>query len=360
MIQTELNKKGKSFRWVGEWKENEHYFNTEFAQDFCRIEGAVVVCKASHFSTQENKPKIVFDEQGNEIGIEKNAYWEIAILPNTDFIISGDNIPDGIITTNKLANASVTIEKIHNGAVSFDGLAENAKGVIIYYGASLTSVKKHLETYRRQGGKMGLYVYDDALGTIPAINSEGNIIRAVSIVKSPERDEYVDVFILVFDGFAWSRQTYSQIGRVPGTNTVTTSKIANKAVTEQKLSEEVQNKLNSSLKPVILNNATQKINIADVETNPLNYFYDNYVVKIPLKYYEDSPFWAPDYFVMIFSQFYNKGLDDLRYNNYILYFDKNGNRVEKDETGKNDIKFETLLGEYIKGLDNTEIDDAIN
>ena len=146
-----------------------------------------------------------------------------------------------------------------------------------------------METYRRQGGKMGLYVYDDALGIIPAINSEGNIIRAASIVKSPERDEYVDVFILVFDGFAWSRQTYSQIGRVPGTNTVSTSKIANKAVTEQKLSEEVQNKLNSSLKPVILNNTTQKINIADVETNPLNYFYDNYVVKIPLKYYEDSP-----------------------------------------------------------------------
>ena len=58
------------------------------------------MCKASHFSTQENKPKIVSDEQGNEIGIEKNAYWEIAILPNTDFIISGDNIPDGTITTN--------------------------------------------------------------------------------------------------------------------------------------------------------------------------------------------------------------------------------------------------------------------
>lgn len=247
------------------------------------------MCKASHFSTQENKPKIVFDEQGNEIGIEKNAYWEIAILPNTDFIISGDNIPDGIITTNKLANSSVTTEKIHGGAVGFAELAENAKGVIIDYGASLDSVKKHLGTYRRQGGRMGLYVYDNALGIVPAINSNGNIIRAVSIVKSPERDEYVDVFILVFDGFAWSRQTYSQVGRVPGTNTVSTSKIANKAVTEQKLSEEVQNKLNSSLKPVILNNVTQKINIADVKANPLNYFYDNYAVKIPLKYYKDSP-----------------------------------------------------------------------
>ena len=195
------------------------------------------MCKASHFSTQENKPKIVFDEQGNEIGIEKNAYWEIAILPNTDFIISGDNIPDGIITTNKLANASVTIEKIHNGAVSFDGLAENAKGVIINYGDSLDSVKKHLETYRRQGGRMGLYVYDNALGIVPAINSNGNIIRAVSIVKAPERDEYVDVFILVFDGFNWTRQTYSQVGRVPGTGTVTAPKIADRAVTSDKISD---------------------------------------------------------------------------------------------------------------------------
>lgn len=114
MIQTDLNKKGKSFRWVGGWKENEHYFNTEFVQDFCRIEGAVIVCKASHFSTEENKPKIIFDEQGNEIGIEKNAYWEIAILPNTDFIISGDNVPDGIITTNKLADKAVAIDKLND------------------------------------------------------------------------------------------------------------------------------------------------------------------------------------------------------------------------------------------------------
>lgn len=297
MIQTELNKKGKSFRWVGEWKENEHYFNTEFAQDFCRIEGAVVVCKASHFSTQENKPKIVFDEQGNEIGIERNAYWEIAILPNTDFIISGDNIPDGIITTNKLADKAVTKNKLADNSVT---------------------------THR-----------------IVNLNVTTEKIANEAITK---------------DKIAKQAVTISRIAD----GAIITPKIANEAVTEQKLSEEVQNKLNSSLKPVILNNSTQKINIADVETNSLNYFYDNYVVKVPLKYYVNSPSWAPNYFVMIFSQFYNQGLDDLHYNDYILYFDKSGNRVEKDETGKNDIKFETLLGEYIKGLDNTEIDDAIN
>ena len=126
MIQTDLNKKGKSFRWVSEWKEGEHYFNTEFVQDFCRIESAVVVCKASHFSTQANKPRIIFDEQGREIGIEKSAYWEIVILPNTDFIISGDNIPDGIITTNKLADGAVTTPKIAEAAVTTEKINDYA------------------------------------------------------------------------------------------------------------------------------------------------------------------------------------------------------------------------------------------
>ena len=151
-----------------------------------------------------------------------------------DGSVTTSRIADGAVTTPKLANASVTIEKIHNGAVSFYGLAENAKGVIINYGASLTSVKKHLETYRLQGRRMGLYVYDDALGVVPAINSNGSTIRAVSIVKSIGLD-YVDVFILVFDGSKWSRQTYSQVGRVPGDGTVTTPKIANEAVTDIKL-----------------------------------------------------------------------------------------------------------------------------
>lgn len=205
------------------------------------------MCKASHFSTQENKPKIVFDEQGNEIGIEKNAYWEIAILPNTDFIISGDNIPDGTITTNKLANASVTIEKIHDGAVTTPKIANEA----------VTDIKLAPLSVGESRIK-GLAV------TTPKI-----AYKAVTTEKIAEKAVTVSRIV---DG------------------AVTTPKIADKAVTEQKLSEEVQNKLNSSLKPVILNNATQKINIADVETNSLNYFYDNYVVKVPLKYYVDSPF----------------------------------------------------------------------
>ena len=65
----------------------------------------VVVCKASHLSKEENKPVILRDADNNQIGIQRNAYWEIALLPNTDFIIDGDNIHDGIITEAKLDDA---------------------------------------------------------------------------------------------------------------------------------------------------------------------------------------------------------------------------------------------------------------
>lgn len=150
-------------------------------------------------------------------------FWVKSTDDNT--IIDEVHLKDGAVTTKKIADNAVTFHK----------LAEDAKGVIIPYGTSADIVKEYLKTYRGQTGRLGLYVADSVLGNVPAINSEGNIIRAVSIVKDPERDEYVDVFILVFDGHAWSRQTYSQVGRVPGTGTVTTPKIANEAVTDVKL-----------------------------------------------------------------------------------------------------------------------------
>ena len=75
-------------------------------------------------------------------------------------------------------------------------------------------------------------------------------------MKSPSFD-YVDVFILVFDGFKWSRQTYSQVGRVPGDGSVTTPKIADKAVTTDKIADGVINT------PKILDDAVTAEKIAD-------------------------------------------------------------------------------------------------
>ena len=152
-------------------------------------------------------------------------FWVKSTDDNT--IIDEVHLKDGAVTTKKIADNAVTFHK----------LAEDAKGVIIPYGTSADIVKEHLKTYRGQTGRLGLYVADSVLGIVPAINSEGNIIGAVSVVKSIGRDEYVDVFILVFDGSAWSRQTYSQVGRVPGAGTVTTPKIADKAVTTEKIAE---------------------------------------------------------------------------------------------------------------------------
>ena len=152
-------------------------------------------------------------------------FWVKSTDDNT--IIDEVHLKDGAVTTKKIAD----------GAVTFRKLAEDAKGVIIPYGTSADIVKEYLKTYRGQTGRLGLYVADSTFGIVPAINSEGNIIRAVSIVKSTGHDDYVDVFILVFDGSKWSRQTYSQVGRVPGDGAVTTPKIANEAVTTPKIAD---------------------------------------------------------------------------------------------------------------------------
>ncbi len=164
-------------------------------------------------------------------------FWVKSTDDNT--IIDEVHIKDGAVTTPKIADNAVTFHK----------LTEDAKGVIISYGTSADIVKGYLETYRNQRGRLGLYVSDFALGNVPAINQKDNIIRAVSIVKSPSLD-YVDVFILVFDGFKWSRQTYSQVGRIPGDGVVTAPKIADNAVSQEKLSKELQD--NIAHKAVVL------------------------------------------------------------------------------------------------------------
>ena len=194
----------------------------------------------------ENRNVVWLDTKTHKLKIYENGKWTIYYpegcillspidLTDEEKSIIRKNIGVDVIDTKDLADNSVTTEKIDNNAVTFSKLAEDAKSVVIPYGSSADIVEGYLETYRNtQHGRLGLYVADSALGNVPAINQKDNIIRAVSIIKSLSFD-YVDVFILVFDGFKWSRQTYSQVGRVPGDGSVTTPKIADKAITDVKL-----------------------------------------------------------------------------------------------------------------------------
>lgn len=77
MIQTNLPDKGKSFRWVGEYKLGEHYFNDKHIQDFVSFEGVALVCRCSHLSDESNKPVVTKDDAGWHI--ENRTYWNIAV-----------------------------------------------------------------------------------------------------------------------------------------------------------------------------------------------------------------------------------------------------------------------------------------
>lgn len=72
--------KGKSFRWAGYWKPGEHYFNDEYIVDFVSIEGAMCVCEVTHFSSESNKPTLKYDEKGNVVGLENTKLWQISLV----------------------------------------------------------------------------------------------------------------------------------------------------------------------------------------------------------------------------------------------------------------------------------------
>mgnify|MGYP006934506875 CR=1 FL=1 len=196
MIQSNINKKGKSFRWSGEWKEGQHYFNDEFVQDFCRIDEVVVVCKANHLSKEENKPVILSDAKNNAIGLEKNAYWEIAILPNTDFIVNGDNLPDGVITTEKIADRAVTAEKIGYMAVT-TGKINNL---------AVTKEKLSRELQENLAHKAVVLEY------IPGYQPPGFWDNIPKLIQEYKADENKSVFLVYKDGIYFPAELITQSG----------------------------------------------------------------------------------------------------------------------------------------------------
>lgn len=63
--------RGHSFNWAGQWEEGKHYFNDEYVTDFITFGSCTLACRKNHISTQENKPKIIFDNNNNTpIGVE--------------------------------------------------------------------------------------------------------------------------------------------------------------------------------------------------------------------------------------------------------------------------------------------------
>lgn len=197
----------------------------------------------------ENRNVVWLDTTTHKLKIYENGEWTI-YYPEGCILLSPidlteeekntirKNIGVDVIDTKDLADGSVRTEKIADKAVTYSKLAEDAKGVVIEYGSDgRDKVMAKLSAYRKQDRRLGLYVYDVSLGMVPAINQYDNIVRATSVVKSYD-DRYVDIYILVFDGTSWSRQSYSQVGKTPADGSVTTLKIADNAITKEKIKDQ--------------------------------------------------------------------------------------------------------------------------
>lgn len=66
--------KGTSFKMSGEWTIDTNYFNDEYIVDFIAYGGALLSCTKSHISTDENKPVLIKNEEGEVTGIQQSDY----------------------------------------------------------------------------------------------------------------------------------------------------------------------------------------------------------------------------------------------------------------------------------------------
>lgn len=75
--------KGKSFRWAGHWETGKHYFNDEYVVDYVTVGAAMCICVTPHLSSEDNKPVLKYDVEGNITGLEDTTYWQFALAtPN--------------------------------------------------------------------------------------------------------------------------------------------------------------------------------------------------------------------------------------------------------------------------------------
>lgn len=75
-----LLSKGKSFEY-STWQEFVKYSNDCFKQDFISFNGALLACKASHISTSENKPVLLYEDKLNKNQVTGiiSEYWEFVL-----------------------------------------------------------------------------------------------------------------------------------------------------------------------------------------------------------------------------------------------------------------------------------------
>lgn len=91
--------KGTSFKMVGEWITNTHYFNDEYIVDFVSFEGALLSCIRSHTSSSLNMPELV-RENDKIIGIKPNLFWA--------FVMAGVEGPAGKVWVPEVKNGIIS------------------------------------------------------------------------------------------------------------------------------------------------------------------------------------------------------------------------------------------------------------
>ena len=74
--------KGHSFMWRGPWEGGTYYYNDDYVTDFVSYKNVILACERNHLSDAEVEPTLIYDEQGNPIGVD-SQYWSFVLCSVT-------------------------------------------------------------------------------------------------------------------------------------------------------------------------------------------------------------------------------------------------------------------------------------
>lgn len=204
--------KGRSFNFAEEWSLGVHYFNDGYITDFVSFNGALLVCRKSHISTEENRPILLYQDEADSkrpTGIDSSPYW--------DFVLSGTSgatgdtgqvyVPEydqssGNITWT-LSKDPIDIDPIH---VKGDK-GDPGKGID---SIKKTSSSENIDTYtiRYTTGETSTFtVTNGKNGLDGSDGADGKNGRGISNISGPTKNGLLDTYTIHYSDGTISKFT---------------------------------------------------------------------------------------------------------------------------------------------------------
>lgn len=203
--------KGRSFNFAEEWSLGIHYFNDEYITDFISYNGALLVCRISHISTEANRPTLLYQDSNDPsrpTGVS-STYWDFVFSGTSG--ATGENgqvyVPEYDQSSGNIT-WSLSKEPIDVGEFRVKGdKGDPGKGI-----ESITKTKTidNIDTYtiRYSTGETSTFTITNGVNGQDGSNGiNGKNGRSISNISGPVKNGLIDTYTINYSDGTSSKFT---------------------------------------------------------------------------------------------------------------------------------------------------------